>query len=608
MDGVFPDLVPHVKFCCRTSRKLFRRSECRIGGSTPCPRPATTTSSSGPAPPGACSRAGSPRTRKRASCSSRRGVRCRGGSGASGCRPRSRIRRTAPRTTGPTSPIRSRGWTGGGWTARAGRCSAARPPSTAWSTSAEIRSTTTSGPGSPASQHWSYRHCLPYFRKAETRDTGPDSWHGGDGPLPVTRSKPVNPLFEAFVESGVEAGYERTDDLNGYRQEGFGPMDRTTWRGRRGGAAFFYLAPALSRSNLEVRTRVLVSRIVVEGRRATGIELAAPGGGVERIHAERAVVCCAGAIDSPRILQRSGIGDPDFLRRRRRGDRGTPGRRRQPPGPPRDLRPVPLEAAGLALSGAQALEPARDRRALAPHRHRHRRVQPLRGGRLRAFARRPCHPQPAVPLRPHRDELRRAQPRRRARVPDARGADEGDEHRSRAHPFERPARSPVDRLQLPHHGVRPGGHARRGQDLARDRRPASVRALTAARRSRPAPACPTATTPSTPGWGRRHAESAYHPIIVHLRGDGIRRTTPGRSPTGKGESTGSRGCGWWTRRSCRGSSTATSTRPRSCWRRRSPTRSGAAIRSSRRRTQLVPYWVAIRAAARPPVANRRPGS
>ena len=165
----------------------------------------------------------------------------------------------------------------------------------------------------PGLEHWSYRHCLPYFRKAETRDTGPDPWHGGDGPLPVTRSKPVNPLFEAFVESGVEAGYERTDDLNGYRQEGFGPMDRTTWRGRRGGAAFFYLAPALSRSNLEVRTRVLVSRIVVEGRRATGIELADSGGGVERIHAERAVVCCAGAIDSPRILQRSGIGDPDFL-------------------------------------------------------------------------------------------------------------------------------------------------------------------------------------------------------------------------------------------------------------------------------------------------------
>ena len=162
-------------------------------------------------------------------------------------------------------------------------------------------------------EHWSYRHCLPYFRKAETRDTGADAYHGGEGPLPVTQSTPANPLFEAFIESGVEAGFERTDDLNGYRQEGFAPMDRTTWRGRRGGTAFFYLDPALSRSNLEVRTRAMISRIVVEGGRATGIEVAGSGGGIERIHAEREVICCAGAIDSPRILQRSGIGNSDFL-------------------------------------------------------------------------------------------------------------------------------------------------------------------------------------------------------------------------------------------------------------------------------------------------------
>ena len=162
-------------------------------------------------------------------------------------------------------------------------------------------------------EHWTYSHCLPYFRKAETRDAGANEYHGAEGPLPVTRSMPNNPLFEAFIESGVAAGFERTDDLNGYRQEGFAPMDRTTWRGRRGGAAFFYLEPARSRSNLEVRTRALVSRIVVEEGRATGVELAGPSGGAERIRAEREVICCAGAIDSPRILQRSGVGDPDFL-------------------------------------------------------------------------------------------------------------------------------------------------------------------------------------------------------------------------------------------------------------------------------------------------------
>jgi len=164
----------------------------------------------------------------------------------------------------------------------------------------------------PGLAPWSYPHCLPYFRKAETRDTGPDDYHGGDGPLPVTRSRPTNPLFEAFIESGVAAGFARTEDLNGYRQEGFAPMDRTTWRGRRGGAAFFYLQPALARPNLTVRPRTLVSRIVVERGRATGIEVTGAGG-AGRIRAEREVICCAGAIESPRILQRSGVGDPDFL-------------------------------------------------------------------------------------------------------------------------------------------------------------------------------------------------------------------------------------------------------------------------------------------------------
>ena len=90
-------------------------------------------------------------------------------------------------------------------------------------------------------------------------------------------------------------------------------MDRTTWRGRRGGAAFFYLQPALPRPNLALRTRTLINRITVEGGRATGIEVAGATGGIEHIRAEREVICCAGAIDSPRLLQRSGVGDPDFL-------------------------------------------------------------------------------------------------------------------------------------------------------------------------------------------------------------------------------------------------------------------------------------------------------
>lgn len=166
----------------------------------------------------------------------------------------------------------------------------------------------------PGLSHWAYPHCLPYFKRAETRDTGANEYHGGDGPLPVTQAGPTNPLFEAFIESGIAAGFERTEDLNGYRQEGFAPMDRTTWRGSRGGVAFFYLDPARSRPNLAVRTRALVTRITIEAGRATGIEIATAGG-AERIRAEREVICCAGAIDSPRILQRSGVGDPDLLTR-----------------------------------------------------------------------------------------------------------------------------------------------------------------------------------------------------------------------------------------------------------------------------------------------------
>ena len=165
----------------------------------------------------------------------------------------------------------------------------------------------------PGLEPWSYPHCLPYFRRAETRDTGPNEYHGGDGPLPVTQSVPRNPLFEAFIESGAAAGFARTDDLNGYRQEGFGPMDRTTRRGTRGSAAFCYLAPVRARPNLTVRPRALAARVTIERGRATGIEIAGPAG-VERVRAEREVICCAGAIDSPRILQRSGVGDPDFLK------------------------------------------------------------------------------------------------------------------------------------------------------------------------------------------------------------------------------------------------------------------------------------------------------
>jgi choline dehydrogenase len=166
--------------------------------------------------------------------------------------------------------------------------------------------------GAKGLAHWSYSHCLPYFRKAETRIRGADAYHGGDGPLYVTTGAMRNPLYRAFIDAGVEAGYAYTDDMNGYRQEGLGPMDRTTWRGRRWSAAMAYLRPARRRANLRVESRCLVTRILFESTRAAGVEYA-QGGRLVRARARREVIVAAGAINSPQLLMLSGIGDADAL-------------------------------------------------------------------------------------------------------------------------------------------------------------------------------------------------------------------------------------------------------------------------------------------------------
>ena len=163
-------------------------------------------------------------------------------------------------------------------------------------------------------EHWSYADCLPYFRKAEAHRAGRNDYHGGDGPLRVTPGAMANPLYRAFVEAGVEAGYGRTDDLNGCRQEGFGPMDRTTHRGRRWSAAMAYLHPVRSRRNLTVIPRALAARVVLEGTRATGV-VYARNGRAQPVRARREVIVAGGAINSPQLLMLSGIGDPRELTR-----------------------------------------------------------------------------------------------------------------------------------------------------------------------------------------------------------------------------------------------------------------------------------------------------
>ncbi|HKT95008.1 MAG TPA: choline dehydrogenase [Paraburkholderia sp.] len=164
-------------------------------------------------------------------------------------------------------------------------------------------------------ENWSYLDCLPYFRKAETRDVGPNDYHGGEGPVHVTTSKPgVNPLFEAMIEAGVQAGYPRTDDLNGYRQEGFGPMDRTvTAKGRRASTARGYLDQAKQRPNLDIVTHATTDRILFTGKRASGVVFLDGSAQVTR-YARREVLVCAGAIASPQLLQRSGVGPGAWLR------------------------------------------------------------------------------------------------------------------------------------------------------------------------------------------------------------------------------------------------------------------------------------------------------
>jgi len=166
-------------------------------------------------------------------------------------------------------------------------------------------------------EDWTYLDCLPYFRKAETRDIGPNDYHGGSGPVSVTTPKAGNnPLFHAMVEAGVQAGYPRTEDLNGYQQEGFGPMDRTvTPQGRRASTARGYLDQARERPNLTIVTHALTDRILFSGKRAIGATyLHGDDNALKEVRARREVLVCSGAVASPQLLQRSGVGPAALLR------------------------------------------------------------------------------------------------------------------------------------------------------------------------------------------------------------------------------------------------------------------------------------------------------
>ena len=164
----------------------------------------------------------------------------------------------------------------------------------------------------PGMEAWDYAHCLPYFRKMETCLAGGDAYRGTEGPLVLERGPATNPLFTAFFAAVQQAGYSLTDDVNGYRQEGFAAFDRNVHRGRRLSAARAYLHPVMWRSNLTVACRVFVTKIIFRNGRAVGVEFVR-NGAVQRVRAKE-IILCGGAINSPQLLQLSGVGDGDLLR------------------------------------------------------------------------------------------------------------------------------------------------------------------------------------------------------------------------------------------------------------------------------------------------------
>jgi choline dehydrogenase len=159
---------------------------------------------------------------------------------------------------------------------------------------------------------WSYDELLPYFLKAEDNERGANRFHGAHGPLAVQNLRFMHPLMKRFVEAASQAGHSPTDDFNGERQDGVGFFQVTQRNGRRSSAATAYLHPAMHRPNLDVLTGMLTTRVIMNGRRATGIEVFRDGQ-LNALSADREVILCAGAYNSPQLLMLSGIGIPSEL-------------------------------------------------------------------------------------------------------------------------------------------------------------------------------------------------------------------------------------------------------------------------------------------------------
>lgn len=160
---------------------------------------------------------------------------------------------------------------------------------------------------------WSYADVLPFFRRAENNEHGENRFHGGSGPLPVTRAKVENPGQKAWIEAAMQAGYPYSDDHNGSAPEGFGPAEHTILNGRRMSTAVAYLKPVRKRPNLTIGTRARATRLLFDGKRVIGVEYV-QGGQLRRAHARREVISSCGTFQSAQLLMLSGIGDGNHLK------------------------------------------------------------------------------------------------------------------------------------------------------------------------------------------------------------------------------------------------------------------------------------------------------
>ena len=160
---------------------------------------------------------------------------------------------------------------------------------------------------------WDYSHCLPYFKRASSREGGGNDYHGDSGPLNIKRGRSTSGLMDSFLKATQEAGYPPTEDMNGYQQEGFGPMDRTTLNGVRHSTAQAYLHPVSERSNLKIFTRAEATRLLINTDRIVGVQYNRSGE-LKEVRANKEVVLCGGPINNPKLLMLSGIGPADHVK------------------------------------------------------------------------------------------------------------------------------------------------------------------------------------------------------------------------------------------------------------------------------------------------------